>query len=489
MFGFRKRTQSSGQEPPPLRFHNTLSGQLEKFVPLLPGEVRMYNCGPTVYGTQHVGNMRAAIFADLLRRTFGAWGFEVKQAINITDFGHLSGGDVGDDHTEDKMTQGLKREGMELTLANMRTLAERYTEEYFGDLDLLGVDRSKIIFPRASDYIDKQISLIKALEEKSYAYKTEEGVYFDVSRFPAYGKLGNINLEGLEAGARVGESTHKRGPFDFILWKSDPSLGWESPWGLGFPGWHIECTAMIFTILGKQIDVHTGGIEHIPVHHNNEIAQAEAVTGKKFVSYWMHNDHITIEGKKISKSLGNTVYLRQIADRGFSPRAYRLWTLGGHYKSPMNFTWDAIEGANTSLQRLTRFFFEDIKKSPGTGETSTFRKDFTEAIANDLDTPRALARIWELIKDETSSEAHKRECLIFADSILGLGFTEAGEGKKIAVIETEDLPGEVQELVEERAAARAAKNFAKSDELRAKIESLGYELKDTAEGALVTLKM
>lgn len=485
MFGFKKRTKDTEPGLAPLRFHNTLSGNVEEFVPLNPGEVKMYNCGPTVYGTQHIGNMRAAILADLLRRTFVAWNFQVKQAINITDFGHLTS---DADEGEDKMTAGLKREGMKLTLENMSKLAEKYTEEYFADLDLLGVDRSKITFPRASAYIENQISLIKALEEKGYAYATEFGVYYDVSRFPAYGMLGNINLAGLKEGARLEDTSHKRGPMDFILWKSDEKLGWQSPWGMGFPGWHIECTAMIFTILGKQIDVHTGGIEHIPVHHNNEIAQAEAATGKKFVNYWLHNDHITIEGKKISKSLGNTVYLRQIIDRGFSPRAFRLWALGGHYKSPMNFTWDAMEGANTAYFKLTRFFFEDMKKSGGTAETSTFKKDFTDAIANDLDTPRALARMWELIKDDTLSEAHKRECLILADSVLGIGFTEVGEGKKIAVIETTELPEEVQKLVEERAAAREAKDFAKSDELRAKIEALGYELKDTQEGSQVVPK-
>lgn len=494
MFGFfkkgsqpKERAAAKATVLPPLRLHNTYSNALEYFVPLKKGQVSMYNCGPTVYGTQHIGNMRAAIFADTLRRTFLTWGFKVKQVINITDFGHLSGGDVGDDNTEDKMTQGLKREGLKPTLENMSKLAERYATEYFGDIASLGLDTEHINFPRASKYIPEQIALIKALVEKSYAYETPEGVYYDVSRFPAYGMLGHINLAGLKEGARV-ETGHKRGPFDFILWKSDKKLGWQSPWGMGFPGWHIECTAMIFTLLGKQIDVHTGGIEHIPVHHQNEIAQAEAATGKKFVQYWLHNDHITIEGKKISKSLGNTIYLHNIVDRGLSPRALRLWFLGGHYRSPMNFTWEAVEGANTALLKLTRFFFEDLGKIKEAKPDEKFVAEFTAAIAEDLNTAGALARVWELVKDETVTPESKKASLIFADRVLGIGFTEAGSAKKIAVIEKNDLPEEVQTLVTERALAREAKDFTRSDELRAQIEALGYNVTDSQDGAQITKK-
>jgi cysteinyl-tRNA synthetase len=443
----------------------------------------MYNCGPTVYGTQHIGNMRAAIFADTIRRTLEFAGYKVKQVINITDFGHLSGGDVGDDNTEDKMTQGLKRDGLKPTLENMRKLAEKYTEEYFADLDLLGIDRSKIKFPRASDYIPEQVALIKSLVEKSYAYQTKEGVYYDVSRFLAYGKLGNINLAGLKEGARVESSSHKRGPLDFILWKSDPKLGWHSPWGMGFPGWHIECTAMIFKLLGKQIDIHTGGIEHIPVHHNNEIAQAEAATGKKFVGYWLHNDHITIEGKKISKSLGNTVYLHSIVEKGYSARAYRLWVLGGHYRSPMNFTWDAMEGADTSLTRLTRSYLE---LPEGGTPHEAFLANFFGALSEDLNTPNAIALMWDFVKGsagyEDVSPADKKATLKIVDTVLGLGFSEPRAAAKLSVIDTNELPEEIQKLLTERKEARDNKDFAKSDELREQIESLGFILKDSPDG-------
>jgi cysteinyl-tRNA synthetase len=298
----------------PLQLHNTLSGKLEPFAPLSSREVKMYNCGPTVYDRQHIGNMFAAILPDTLRRALEAWGYKVKQVINITDFGHLvSDADLG----EDKMSKGLEREGLALTMENMHTLAEKYTALYLDDIAALGIDTKKILFPRASQYIPEQIALIKTLEQKGYAYKTSDGVYFDTKKFADYGKLGNINLAGQEAGARVEQNPEKKNPTDFALWKYQPEgenkkekLGWESPWGRGFPGWHIECTAMIFKLLGKQIDIHTGGIEHIPVHHNNEIAQAEVITGKQYVKYWLHNAHITIEGKKYQSRLATPYTFR-----------------------------------------------------------------------------------------------------------------------------------------------------------------------------------
>jgi cysteinyl-tRNA synthetase len=488
---FPKKTLQKKGRPAPyptLRFHNTFSNKIEDFVPLKAGVVRMYNCGPTVYDEQHIGNMFSQVFSNTLRRTLEAWDFKVMQVVNITDVGHL----VSDaDEGEDKMEAAAAKKGI-----TAQEVAQKITELYFKDLDALGVDRSKIEFPRATEYIGEQIALVKALEEKGYAYKTSDGVYFDTKKFPAYGKLGNIDLKGQKEGARVEENTEKKNPHDFALWKLSPAgekrqQEWQSPWGVGFPGWHIECTAMIFKLLGRQIDIHTGGIEHIPVHHNNEIAQAESITGKQYVKYWMHNSHITIEGKKISKSLGNTVYLRQIIDRGFSPRAFRLWALGGHYRTPMNFTWDAIEGANTALQKLTRIFFEELSK-PGISTSAKpddiFMEHVRASLADDLNTSGVLARMWELTKDDVLDPAVKRASLVWVDSILGLGFTEAGAAKKIAVLETAELPEEVQKLLEERALAREAKDFAKSDELRTQIEALGYAVKDTGTETQVTLK-
>lgn len=474
---------------PPLRFHNTLSGKLEDFHSLKEGEVKMYNCGPTPYAEQHIGNMVPPILADLLRRSFELWGYRVKQVMNITDFGHLTGDNEGDPNEgDDKMTQGLKQEKLKPTLENMRTLAEKYTSIFLLDVASLGINTDKVEYPRASDYIPEQVALIKTLEEKGYAYELEDGVYFDTSKFVGYGKLGHINLAGLREGARVATREEKKNPTDFVLWKRSAKLGWESPWGLGFPGWHIECTAMIFKLLGKQIDIHTGGIEHIPIHHNNEIAQAEAATGKKYVGYWLHNAHITIDGKKISKSLRNTVYLHNITDKGFNPRAYRYWFLTGHYRTPMNFTWEAFEGAHTALQRLQRFFFEDLARAGKGAPNAEFMKDFYAAMAEDLNTAKALARVWDLVRDTSVSPEEKRASLLEADKFLGLGLSEKRPMYRMSVVEESDIPEDVKTLLAEREDARTSKNFERSDELRAQIEALGFEVKDTAGGQKLTKK-
>lgn len=474
---------------PPLHLFNTLSGTIEEFTPLVEDYVSMYNCGPTVYDEQHIGNLYSQIFANTLRRTLDAFGYQVDQVVNITDVGHLTGDNAGDADTGvDRMEAAAAKAHV-----SAQEIAGKVTEQYFKDLDALGIDRSKIRFPKATEYIGEQIALVQALQEKGYAYLISDGVYYDTAKFSGYGKLGNILPATADSVGRIEENKEKHNPSDFALWKlSKPEekrqQEWDSPWGVGFPGWHIECTAMIFKLLGRQIDIHTGGVDHIPVHHNNEIAQAEAISGKQYVDYWMHNAHITIEGKKISKSLGNTVYLRQIVDRGFSARSLRMWALGGHYRTPMNFTWDAIEGANTSLNRLTKYFFEDLKKAQGKEYTSTFMKDFIEAMGNDLDTAKALARVYALVKDETLTESHKREALIFADSILGLGFTDAGNARKMAVAQHHELPQAVRDLLAERKAAREAKDFEKSDDLRKRLEALGYVVQDTAEGQDLTQK-
>jgi len=479
LFSLFRSKKTAASFLPPLSLRNTLSGETIEFVPLSRGKVKMYNCGPTVYDRQHIGNLRPPVVFNVLRRMLNYWGYNVTQVTNLTDFGHLSS---DEDEGEDKMSAGLRREGMELSLENMRSLAERYAEMYFNDVRSLGVDTEKVTYPRASDYIPEQIALIQTLIEKGYAYKTKSGVYFEVSRFPRYGKLGGINLSGLKKGARVKESAEKRGPHDFILWKSDKHLGWDSPWGKGFPGWHIECTAMIFKLLGRQIDIHTGGIEHIPVHHNNEIAQAESASGKRFVKYWLHNDHITIEGKKISKSLGNTVYLHNITDRGFSPLSLRYWLLTAHYRSPANFTWEALEGAHTARERLLKFFFVDLAGAEGGAPDPGFMREFTAALARDLDTPQAIARVWDLVRSETISKSAQRASLLEADKLLGLGLGDRREMSKLAVVPARELPDDVQKLVAERDAARAAGEYVKADELRANIESRGYELKDTSTG-------
>ena len=450
-----------------LTLRNTLSGKRELFEPL-GSTVTMYSCGPTVYDHQHIGNLRGAVLANILRRALEASGYKVSHVSNITDVGHL----VSDaDEGEDKLEAAAKKMGK-----HTQEIAGEITRLYFADLDALGIDRSVMQFPRATQYIPEQIKLVETLLQKGYAYKISDGIYFDISKYPGYGRLGNINVRGQEAGARVEENTEKKNPHDFALWKLSKAgekreQEWESPWGVGFPGWHLECTAMIFTLLGEQIDIHIGGEDLAPIHHNNEIAQAEAATGKQFVRYWLHNAFITINGKKVSKSLGNTVYLSEFADRGLEPRALRYLYLTAHYSQPMNFTWEAAQAANTTLNRLTKTYRELSSESDSQDEI--FLKEFYAAIENDLDTPKALALIWENIKTLNQATLAK------ADDILGLGLTEVRLPSMV------EIPAEVQKLADERELARGAKDFARSDALRAQIEASGFEVKDTPEGPVL----
>lgn len=470
--------------------YNTASGEKEEFQPLQAKVVKMYNCGPTVYAKQHIGNLSMFVFADVLRKTLEYNGYAVKQVINFTDVGHLvSDGDEG----EDKMTKGLKASGKALTIENMLALGEKYGKLFLDDLETLNVETKSVEFPRASAYIPSQIAMVRTLEEKGYAYAGKDGVYYDTSKFDRYGKLGNINLEGLKEGARVHAASDKRNPTDFLLWKFDTKLGWDSPWGKGFPGWHIECSAMARSILGEQIDIHTGGIEHIPVHHNNEIAQSEAVTGKvPFARYWLHRAHIQIESSKISKSLGNTVFLSDIQKKHLHPLALRYLYLTAHYRSSSNFTWDALKAAQQTLMRLVR---AGTKTTEDSTVPTAYRTRFLAYINDDLDTPGALALISEMLKDDALSDADKRAGLADFDQVLGLNLTNPDEAmqkllaKEYGInVEHTELPANVQKYVSEREAARAGKDWAFADELRKKIEEAGYELKDTADGPQVVQK-
>lgn len=473
----------------PLVFHNTLSGSKDIFQPLSGNTVRMYNCGPTVYATQHIGNLSMFVFADILRRTLEYNDYTVKQVINFTDVGHLSGDNDGDADTgEDRMTKGLKREGLDLTIENMKTLGKKYAEMFLEDLQKLNISTSAITFPYASDYIPAQVAMVQALEEKGYAYRGKKGVYFDTTRFPDYGKLGNINLEGLKEGARVGVVSEKKNPTDFLLWKLDKKLGWDSPWGKGFPGWHIECSAMSHSILGDQLDIHTGGIEHIPVHHNNEIAQSEAATGKKpFSRFWLHRAHMQIESAKIAKSTGNTVYLSDILGQGFHPLAFRYLALGAHYRTSSNFTWEALKAAQQTLVRIVK----TVSELPSGGKVSgDYYQEFIERINDDLDTPGALAVMSRLMKDVTLSPKDIRATILDFDRVLGLSLGAPDTamqtlmtrefGEAVAV---EAAPEKVRELLSKREEARAKKDWKAADKLRKDIEKAGYTIEDTPEGA------
>jgi len=458
-----------------IRLFNTLGLELQTFDSIEKNKVSMYHCGPTVYGIQHIGNLSMFVFTDILRRTLEYSDFEVNQVINITDFGHLTS---DADEGEDKMTKGLKQEGLEPNLANMRVLAEKYADIFFLDLQKLNVRTKETKFPFASDYVEAQITMIKELEEKGFTYTGEAGVYFDTFKFPDYGKLGNINLGGLEEGARIGVTEEKKSPTDFLLWKSG-GMGWESPWGKGFPGWHIECSAMIRSILGDQIDIHTGGIEHIPVHHNNEIAQTESATGKKpFSKFWLHRAHLQINSAKIAKSDGNTVYLSEIIEKGFSPLTFRYFLLLSNYRTPTNFTWEALEAAENAYKRLKTLMILLENKSVGEGQVdSKYKQEFLEALENDLNTPEALAVVWKLAKNagDDISYADARATLLDFDQVLGLKLNENEYAVK-------NVPHKVQILLDEREKARLDKNFVRADEIRGQIKKEGFEVKDTGSG-------
>lgn len=460
-----------------LVLYNTASKKKDVFVSNRPGVAKVYSCGPTVYNYIHIGNLRAFLLSDILRRALEYSGYTVTQVMNITDFGHLvSDGDDGDD----KMLKGLRREGMDLTMENMFLLASRYVNAFKEDMREMNILTPHHL-PRASEHVKGMITYVDTLLKKKFAYTTSDGVYFDTKKFPRYGSLGG---SASAEHSRTGVSSEKHDPRDFALWKFNSDLGWDAPWGKGFPGWHIECTAMSTQYLGKSFDIHTGGIDHIPVHHNNEIAQAEAANGEPYARYWLHNEFITIDSTKLSKSLGNELVLRQLRDRGVHPLAYRYWLLTGHYRQGMNFTWTAVEGAQQALHRAWKAFADlpQAKAAPDKKYTARFQAH----IQDDLDTPRAIALLWEVIKDQKLDPAVKRATILDFDRVLGVGFSLKQDERKTAQLKVVvDLPPEVRTLVIERDAARAKKDFLESDRLRREIESRGYTLTDTPEGTAV----
>lgn len=459
-----------------IKLTNTLSGEKEIFKPIHQGKVGMYNCGPTVYDYPHIGHARKYTFDDVLRRMFEFNGYDVNQVMNITDVGHLvSDGDEG----EDKIEKGAKRENK-----TAQEITKHFADAFFDDLRALNIKAEldkdvEAKTPWATHHITEQINLIEILEEKGYTYKTSDGVYYDTSKFADYGRLGNIDIAGLKEGARVEVNQEKRNITDFALWKfSKPEeqrqQEWESPWGKGFPGWHIECSAMSLRYLGETFDVHTGGIDHIPVHHNNEIAQSEAATGEKFVNYWIHENFLNIENTKISKSLGNGFRIKDLIERGINPLAYRYWLLTAHYSTQVNFTWEAVEAAQTAYTRLIEAIAE-LGNEVGSIDKK-YLDHFTEYINDDLDTPKAVALMWDLVKDQSIHPTIKKSTLLEFDRVLGL---------KLDAASHIEIPAEVELIVQEREKARQNKDFRKSDELRDKIAALGFEVKDTPQGAKV----
>ncbi|MDO8552216.1 MAG: cysteine--tRNA ligase [bacterium] len=497
---FIKKLWNRVSGKPALFFYNTLGASKQEFTLPPPARtVRMYNCGPTVYDVQHIGNLSMFVFTDTLRKVLEYNNYSVKQVINITDVGHLTS---DSDEGEDKMTKGIEREGLEMTLENMLSLGERYTGIFLQDLTNLDIPIDKIKFPRASEYIKAQVAMIATLIEKEFAYRTSDGVYFDTSRYPAYGALGGLHSEAQIEGARIAANRNKRNQADFALWKLSSRggsasggniSGWDSPWGKGFPGWHIECSAMARAELGQQIDIHTGGIEHISIHHNNEIAQSECATGRKpFSRFWMHRAHIQIDSKKISKSLGNVLYLSDITARGLHPLSFRYLLLGAHYRTPLNFTWAALASSEKAFLRLRMI----ADSYPAGGNVpKQYKKRFHKRVNDDVDTAGALAVIWEMVKDNSLSRADVRAGILDVDKVLGLNLAGTDEkataaciklfGKKV---EIEQLPENVRTMIDERNVAREKKEWEQADLLRKNIENMGYILEDTGTETIIFKK-
>ncbi|MFZ3044139.1 MAG: cysteine--tRNA ligase [Minisyncoccia bacterium] len=478
---FKKRKGTAYSRPAHVFFTNSLSGTKELFIPQRPGIVSMYSCGPTVYSRAHIGNLRSFVFADTVARVLTAANYHMRRVINITDVGHLtSDADAG----EDKMALGAAREK-----TTPEAIADRYTRLFIEDLSDLNIDTDDISFPRATDYIKEQIALAKTLEEKGFAYRLADGLYFDTQKFPGYGKLGGLSEAQREAGARVKVALGKRHPHDFVLWrlaKPNDLQQWDSPWGRGNPGWHIECSAMIRSLLGQEIDIHTGGEDLAQIHHNNEIAQSEAASGRTFVHYWMHSAFLTMGGEKASKSLGNVVYLSDLTEKKLDPLALRYFFLQAHYRTPLSFSWDAVSGAAEGLNRLRKMAGVVAEESKRKSAPSEARNRFLVAMRDDLATPQAIASLWESLKSEDYAPEEKWGLLQDAEKHLGIPLTHFSGA---TTFEHEDIPEEVQEMLAKREDARVDKDFATADRLRNDIEHSGYRVDDGPKGPVLTKRV
>ncbi len=463
----------------PIYLYNTLSRRKEEFVPAAPGQVGMYTCGPTVYQYASIGNFRSYVFSDVLRRTLEYDGLQVKQVMNVTDVGHL----VSDaDEGEDKMLVTAERERK-----TPWEIAAHYTEVFVRDMGRLNIEPPSLFTP-ATKHIPEMIAMVQELLDKGYAYEISDGIYFDISKFPQYGRLSGISLEDQRAGARVEANPEKRHPADFALWKKaskEHIMQWESPWGMGYPGWHIECSAMGRKYLGEQFDIHTGGVDHIPVHHENEIAQSQACSGKVPARFWMHGEFLLVDGGKMSKSLGNTFTLDDLGEKGFEPLSFRYFCFSAHYRSKLNFTWDAIASAQAGLHSLRKLVQRSAGETPGEDvdrRYAEFLERFREAVNDDLNMPRAVALLWDATKAGLGSRL--LDLANHFDRVLALDLsTGAARDESLG---TAELPPEVVSLLEERKAARQAKDWAKSDQLRDRLREMGFAVKDTKQGYEVT---
>jgi len=463
-----------------MRLYNTLTRKKEEFSPLEENHIRMYHCGPTVYDHAHIGNFRAFVFADILRRYFEFRGYRVTQVMNITDVGHMT---TDADEGEDKLEVAAKRERKD-----PYSIARFYEASFFEDIDALRIKRAHH-YPRATEHIPEMIALIERLLEKGYAYKAADGVYFDVTKFEGYGKLSGNTVERLMAGARVAVNPNKRNPYDFALWKFDPKhlMQWDAPWGRGFPGWHIECSAMSMKYLGETFDIHTGGEDGIFPHHECEIAQSEAATGKPFVRFWLHVRFLLVDGQKMSKSLGNFYTVKDILNKGFSGRVLRYALMSTHYRKNLNFTFEGLEAAKAAIERMENFVLsmQDVagtSDDPAVDEAlKKAEDDFVEAMDDDIEISAALAAVFEMIRavnraNPSQKQAQKAIKLMHRfDEVLGV----------LDVERKKEVPEEVLELVRKRQEARKAKDYATADAIRQQVQKLGYLIEDTPTGPRV----
>ena len=462
-----------------LKLYNTLTKQKEEFKPLEGNEVRIYSCGPTVYSFAHIGNFRAYIFMDNLRRVLQANGYTLKHVMNITDVGHL---ESDADEGEDKMEKAAKKENKD-----PYEIAAFYTDIFFRDMGRLNIQRPEII-AKATDHIKDMIEFVKVLVEKGYVYETSRALYFDISKLDKYPVLSNRNLDDQIAGARVDVDPEKKNPYDFAVWIKAPEnhiMKWESPWGLSYPGWHLECSAMGKKYLGKEFDIHTGGVDHIPTHHENDIAQSKGCTGHIPAKRWMHVEFLQVDGGKMSKSLGNTYTLDQLQEKGIEPLAYKLFCYTAHYRTKLNFTFDSAISSQKALNRLRESYLLHLESEDNNVEKEKieeYRKRFTNAVNDDLNMPLAMGIVWEVARNEIKSKQYAK-LLIEFDKILGLDIEHSKD--YLEKEEKIELPEEIKSLVEQRKQTRENKDWAESDRIRDLLKEQGYVVKDTKEGQVI----
>ncbi len=472
-----------------IRLFNTMTRKTEEFKPLVPGKMGFYSCGPTVYHYAHIGNMRAMIHNDILKRMFIENGYTVHHVMNITDVGHLTGDDS--DSGDDKMERGAARDHK-----SVWDIAQFYTDEFLRDFDDLNNIRPTDM-PRATDYIAEQIDLVKKLQDLGYTYEISgDGIYYDTSKFPAYGALTGGSVAGNRAGARVEYNDAKRNPTDFALWKFSPKdkkrqMEWDSPWGIGFPGWHAECSAMSMKLLGNHFDIHTGGEDLSRIHHTNEIAQSEPITGAPWVNYWVHFSFLVNKsGDKMSKSGGEFLGLDAVRKRGYDPLVYRYLILLGHYQTQLAFSWDAMDAAANGYKNLVRRVAELLLDTePGALDNAKFdewHNRILSPVSDNMKTAEALVQIQELLRTNDVNASTKIALFEFVDRLLGLDFI--GRAKRMNDTESETAPAEIMALADARAAAKSAKDWARADELRTQIDAAGWTVVDTRDGTKITKK-